>query len=83
LPDVAIKIDLNLSSDKIEATSEESAILEAVLKDRYNNDVFTDSSTVLDIEIHEKSENIISVDSPSKTANVGKVQFQIFGSEIP
>jgi hypothetical protein len=68
LPDIAIKIDLNLSADKIEATSSESALLEAILKDRYNNDVFTDDATVLNIEIHEKSQNIISVDASQKTS---------------
>jgi uncharacterized repeat protein (TIGR01451 family) len=83
LPDIAIKIDLNLSADKIEATSSESALLEAILKDRYNNDVFTDDATVLNIEIHEKSQNIISVDASQKTSQNWKVQFQISGSEIP
>lgn len=83
LPDVAIKIDLNLSSDKIEADPGQSAILEALLKDRYNNDVFSNNATVLDIEIHETSKDIISVDVLTKTVVKGKVQFQISGTDIP
>jgi hypothetical protein len=82
-PDIAIKIDLNLSADKIEATSDESAVLEATLKDRYNNEVFTDNATILDIEIHERSQNIISVDATQKTVQDGKVQFKISGTDIP
>lgn len=55
LPEDPIKIDLHVSQAKIEASSEASTILEAVLKDRYNNDVFTDSTTQLQIEIAEQS----------------------------
>jgi hypothetical protein len=60
---------LHLSADKIEATPSESAVLEAILKDRYNNDVFTDNATSLSIEIHEKSQDIISVDASEKVSN--------------
>jgi hypothetical protein len=43
--------------------------LEAILKDRYNNDVFTNNTTNLSIEIHEKSIDIISVDATEKISN--------------
>ena len=69
LPDLPIKVDLRLSRDKIEASSTDSSILEAVLKDRYNNDVFTDNSTRFDIEIHPDTRNIISLDTDSQTSN--------------
>jgi len=69
LPDAAIKIDLQLSRDKIEANPDDSTTLQAILKDRYNNEVFTDSTTILDIEVHERSTSFIEVDSPSKTVS--------------
>ena len=82
-PEAPIKIDLNLSRNKIEASSEDSSILEAVLKDRYDNVVFTDSSTEISVELHERSEMIASISQPSKVSRNWKAQFQIFWSEIP
>jgi len=58
-------------------------LLEAILKDRYNNDVFTDNSTQLDLEIYEQSQSFITSPTLSKTASEGKVQFQISGTDIP
>ncbi len=83
LPDLPIKIDLNLSKSKMEASVDDSTILQAVLKDRYNNDVFTDSETQLRIEIPSKSQKIIKVASPSKTVSEGKTFFEISGTDIP
>lgn len=83
LPETPIKIDLFLSRDKIEASESDSTILEATLKDRYDNDVFTDNTTVLDLEIPVDSRNVISVDESSQTLIDGKTQFRISWTDIP
>jgi hypothetical protein len=44
----------------MEASSEDSSILEAVLKDRYNNDVFNDNTTKINLDIHPRSRDIIT-----------------------
>lgn len=83
LPDLPIKIDLSLSKDKIEASRESKTILEAVLKDRYNNEVFTNNTLVLNSEVHERSRSVITFDAAQKTVVRGKAQFQISASDIP
>lgn len=74
---------MQLSKSQIEASTEATSTLEAILKDRYNNEVFTDNTTLLQAEIHEKSQAIIRLDAPQKTAVRGKAQFQISGTDIP
>ncbi len=83
LPEVPIKVDLRLSRDKIEASSEDSSILEAVLKDRYNNDVFNDNATAINLEIHPRSDDIITAWSTREVSSNWKVQFEISGTDIP
>jgi len=83
LPEIPIKLDMNLSRDKIEASREDSSILQAVLKDRYNNDVFTDNTTNINLEIHPESRDIISANSSSLTATRWKVQFELQATDIP
>lgn len=82
-PEEAIKVDLNLSRDKIEASPEDSSILEAILKDRYDNVVYTDSSTRISLELHERSTMIANISESAKPARNGKAQFQIFWTDIP
>jgi len=82
-PEAPIKVDLNLSRDKIEASPEDSSILEAVLKDRYDNVVFTDSSTQISLELHERSNMIAWVSESTKVSRAWKAQFQIFWTDIP
>lgn len=82
-PDIAIKIDLQLSDARIEAAPDAQSILEAILKDRYDNEVFTDNSTVLKSQVHERSRAVISFDAAQKTVNRGKAQFRISGTDIP
>lgn len=65
LPDVPIKLDLSLSRDKIEASSDDSTYLYAILKDRFGNEVFTDDTTQLDVEIPSESVNIITLPTAS------------------
>ncbi len=76
-------INLALSRGKIEASKDDSALLEATLKDRYHNDVFTDSSTVLDIEIENSSKRIITAQTDSQTVKEGKAKFTLTGTETP
>jgi len=83
LPEAAIKIDLSLSHDKIEASPDDSSILQAVLKDRYNNDVFTDSSSEVRLEVSDQSLGIISVDDDTQTVEDWYAQFIIKGTDIP
>lgn len=82
-PDVAIKIDLQLSSARMEAAPDAQSVLQAILKDRYDNEVFTDNTTELTSEVHERSRAIISFDAPQKTVSRGKTQFRISGTDIP
>lgn len=83
LPEVPIKVDLKLSRDRIEASRDDSSILQAILKDRYNNDVFTDNTTVLSIEIDENTRDIIRSDRLEKTVSWWKAQFILSGTDIP
>jgi len=83
LPEIPIKVDLRLSRDKIEASRDDFSILEAVLKDRYNNDVFNDSATAINLEIHPRSSDIITSNTNREITNKGKVQFEISGTDIP
>jgi len=83
VPEDPIRIDLSLSRDKIEASSEASSLLNATLKDRYDNDVFTDNITSLELGIHDSSVWIISSTDASKQVNKWRTQFRIYGKETP
>ena len=45
--------------------------------------MFTDVTTRLSAEIHERSRSIISIDTPEKTVVAGKTRFQISGTDVP
>jgi len=62
-----IKINLSLSKSKIEASSSASSIVYAELKDRYDNVVWNDNSTNLNIEVLDKYKHIIKPTQSSKT----------------
>jgi hypothetical protein len=64
-----MKMDLILSKNKIEASELSSSVLQVELKDRYNNLVFNDNSTITSIEILDNYSNIISPDKESVTVN--------------
>jgi hypothetical protein len=61
-----LKIGLTLSKSKMEATPTSTAILYAEIKDRYNNLVWTDNQTQLDLEILDRYSNIIRANISSK-----------------
>jgi hypothetical protein len=62
VPDSAIKVDLVLSKNKIEASLDADSTLSVELKDRYNNVVFNDNTTKTYIEILDQYSNIITSD---------------------
>ncbi|MDR3150616.1 MAG: hypothetical protein LBU14_03225 [Candidatus Peribacteria bacterium] len=66
LPDVPLRTDLVLSKSKLEADGNEYATLQVELKDRYNNLVFNNSSTKIDLEISPKYSQIINSDFDSQ-----------------
>ncbi|MDD2870584.1 MAG: VCBS repeat-containing protein [Candidatus Gracilibacteria bacterium] len=82
-PDKAMKLDLNLSQNKIEASSTAFANLKVELKDRYNNLVFNDNSTALDLEILEQYSTIIKSDKNSDIVKEGTSSFKIYGTVNP
>jgi hypothetical protein len=59
LPDLPVKVDLTLSKSKIEADKNSTSNLYVELKDRYNNVVWNDNSTILTLEIPEKYRHVI------------------------
>jgi len=51
----------------MEASPTSNATLYAEIKDRYNNIVWNDNETVLDVEILKQYTQVISTNTPSKT----------------
>jgi len=76
-------MDLALSRDRIEASPTSRTSLEVILKDKYNNTVFTDNETNLSLEIPDQSKAIIRSISASEQVVSGKAQFQIEATDIP
>jgi hypothetical protein len=83
LPEDPIRMDLSLSRDKIEASVDDSAFVYTTLRDRYDNEVFTDNETELSLEIDISSNSVITIDQDTKTVKDGKAQFQLQGTDIP
>jgi hypothetical protein len=63
---VPLKTDLVLSKNKLEANGEEYSNVQVELRDRYNNLVFNDSSTKINLEILPKYTHIITSDNISQ-----------------
>ncbi len=83
LPDLPVKMDLTLSKSKLEASPELSSILYVELKDRYNNIVWNDNSTKLNLEILDKYKHIIKSNVTTLTSSKWKANFTLFWTEIP
>ncbi len=83
LPELAVKVDLTLSKSKIEADKNATSTLYAELKDKYNNIVWTDNSTILDIEILDKYKHIIKSNKTQTTVLKWKWNFTLNWTEIP
>ncbi len=83
LPEVWLKIGLTLSKSKMEASPTSTAILYAEIKDRYNNLVWTDNQTQLDLEILDRYSNIIRANISSKQVQKWKANFILSATDIP
>ncbi len=83
LPDKPMKIDLNLSKNKMEASKDSYSTLSVELKDRYNNLVFNDNTTNTNLEILDQYSDIIT--SPNKNVKVKKwvSTFRIYWTNNP
>lgn len=82
-PDIPMKIDMNLSKSKMEASVNESSILEVELKDRYWNLVFNDNGTNFNLDIEWNYNKIISSNNKTQVSNWWKAIFKIFWKENP
>jgi hypothetical protein len=60
LPDVAMKVDLVVSQSKMEASVDSRSKVFAEIKDRYNNLVYTDSSSSVSLEVEDIYKKIIT-----------------------
>jgi hypothetical protein len=60
-PDKPIKLDFNISKKIAKASVNEKISVNVQLKDRYNNTVFNDDSTELNIVIPNKYSNILKL----------------------
>jgi hypothetical protein len=69
LPDKPVKIDLSLSSSKIEASSSTTTTLTSELKDRYGNLVWNDNSTSLSLEIPDDYKHVIKFNEAQKAVS--------------
>ena len=83
LPGKPLKVDLALSKWKMEANPDEFSLLEASLKDRYDNLVYNDNTTEFTSELLEKYADIVSFDAIEKTALWWKATFKISWTETP
>ncbi len=83
LPDNAIKMDLVLSKSRMEANPDINSNVSVELKDKYNNLVFTDNSTITEIEILPEYSHILSSDKDSQVVSNGKSIFKIYGTVNP
>ncbi len=83
LPGKPLKIDLALSKWKMQASPDEFSLLEASLKDRYDNLVYNDNTTEFTAELLEKYTDIVSFDATEKTAVWWKNTFKISWTETP
>jgi hypothetical protein len=78
-----MKIDLVLSQNKIEASVDSSSTLKIELKDRYNNVVFNDNSTLTSLEILDQYKHIITADKYSSQVSNGTTNYKLYGTLNP
>jgi len=83
LPGDPLKVDLALSKWKMQANPNESSLLEASLKDRYDNLVYSDNSTQFTSELLEKYADVVSFDANTKKAVWWKATFKISWTDTP
>lgn len=82
-PEAPVYMDLQVEKQKLEAQRGVSTSLEVRLKDRYNNVVFTDNTTQLNLEIAPQSRDIISAPQASQSVQEGRAVFRLQASDTP
>lgn len=83
LPEKAMKIDLVLSKNKLDASSNDYSTVNIELKDRYNNLVFNDNSTKVDIEILPEYTHILTFDKKTNNVIEWKTSFKVYSTINP
>lgn len=83
LPEKAMKMDLVLSKSKLEADTKDYSNVSVELKDRYNNLVFTDSTTQVDMEILPQYTHLITYDKKSNIVKEWKANFKVYSTVNP
>jgi hypothetical protein len=83
LPEKAVKIDLQISKSKMEASPTDSSKVRAILKDRYGNVVFTDSVSKYNLEILPQYSNIIKSSTTTTQLKDGVGEFTLNATDIP
>jgi len=83
LPEEAMKIDIVLSKSKLEANTKDYSNVTVELKDRYNNLVFTDSKTKVDLEILPIYTHLITSDKNSLVVKDWKANFKVYSTVNP
>jgi hypothetical protein len=83
LPDTALRLDLSLSKSKIEASTWSTSDAYVEIKDRYDNVVWNDNSTILKLEIPAKYSHIINSSSLQKNVSKWKASFLLKATDIP
>lgn len=83
LPDVALRANISLSKSKLEASTGSTTQLYVELKDRYDNIVWNDNSTNLNLEINQKYSHILKSNDLSKKVAKWKSTFTLNATEIP
>jgi len=82
-PDLPMKLDLILSQNEAEASETSYSILYVELKDRYNNVVINDNSTVTKLEILEDYSGVVKSDKTTSTIKEGTTSYKILWTLNP
>ncbi len=83
LPDDPIKMDLVVSNTRMEAKPDSVSNLSVELKDKYNNLVFTDSSTNTSLEILPEYSHVLTSSSNEEKVNEWKASYKIYWTINP
>ncbi len=78
-----MSIELISSGNKLEASPDIQIYVEVELRDIYNNTVFSDNSSKIDLEILDEYKSIISSNSYSQTLKNWITKFRINATELP
>ncbi len=83
LPLSALKIEILPTKNKLEANPSSYTTLNIELKDAYNNVVWTDNSTKLNLEILPKYSSIVTALVKQKKVSKWKASFKVYATDNP